>query len=97
MVDDVSGVGASKPQQANQNVKPRESANQGQGVTDSDTTSTPPPAVEVELSKEVQRSDERAQFDEVKVRALRDQIEKGSYPIDTQKLAEKFADLEQLL
>jgi anti-sigma28 factor (negative regulator of flagellin synthesis) len=32
-----------------------------------------------------------------RVRELKDQIEKGSYPIDTQKLAEKFADLEQLL
>ena len=42
-------------------------------------------------------AEERAQFDEAKVRALKDQIEKGTYPIDTQKLAEKFADLEQLL
>ena len=94
MVDDVSGVGASKPQQANQAVKPNDSAPQSPRVAD---TSTPPPAVEVELSKEVQRSEERAQFDEVKVRALKEQIEKGVYPIDPQKMAEKFADLEQLL
>jgi flagellar biosynthesis anti-sigma factor FlgM len=94
MVDDVSRVGASKPQQANQAVKPNDSAPQSPRVAD---TSTPPPAVEVELSKEVQRSEERAQFDEVKVRALKEQIEKGVYPIDPQKMAEKFADLEQLL
>ena len=97
MVDDVRGVGASKPQQANQAVKPNDSAPQSPQVADTSTPSTPPPAVEVELSKEVQRSEERAQFDEVKVRALKEQIEKGVYPIDPQKMAEKFADLEQLL
>ena len=100
MVDDVSGVGASKPQQANQAVKSNDSASQSPRVADtytSSTPSTPSPAVEVELSKEVQRSEERAQFDEVKVRALKEQIEKGVYPIDPQKMAEKFADLEQLL
>lgn len=100
MVDDVSGVGASKPQQANQAVKSNDSAPQSPRVADTSTPSTPstpPPAVEVELSKEVQRSEERAQFDEVKVRALKEQIEKGVYPIDPQKMAEKFADLEQLL
>jgi len=100
MVDDVSGVGASKPQQANQAVKSNDSAPQSPRVADTSTqstASTPRPAVEVELSKEVQRSEERAQFDEVKVRALKEQIEKGVYPIDPQKMAEKFADLEQLL
>jgi len=100
MVDDVSGVGASKPQQANPAVKSNDSAPQSARVADTSTPSTPitpPPAVEVELSKEVQRSEERAQFDEVKVRALKEQIEKGVYPIDPQKMAEKFADLEQLL
>ena len=94
MVDDVSRVGVSKPQQANQAVKSNDSAPQSPQVAN---TSTPPPAVEVELSKEVQRTEERAQFDEVKVRALKEQIEKGVYPIDPQKMAEKFADLEQLL
>ena len=97
MVDDISRVGASKPQQANQAVKPNDSAPQSPQVADTRTPSNPPPAVEVELSKEVQRSEERAQFDEVKVRALKEQIEKGVYPIDPQKMAEKFADLEQLL
>jgi flagellar biosynthesis anti-sigma factor FlgM len=93
MVDDISRVGASKPQQA---VKPNEDAPQNPRVADT-TANTRPPSVEVELSKEVQQSEERAQFDEVKVRALKEQIEKGVYPIDPQKMAEKFADLEQLL
>jgi flagellar biosynthesis anti-sigma factor FlgM len=97
MVDDIGGVGTGKSQQANQAVKPRESTSQSQRSPEPEATSTRPPAVEVELSKEVQRSDERAQFDEIRVKELKEQIEKGSYPIDTQKLAEKFADLEQLL
>ena len=97
MVDDISRIGAGKTQQANQPPKTREGEGQRAPVQEPNTANTSPPAVEVEISKEVQRSDERAQFDEVRVRELKDQIEKGSYPIDTQKLAEKFADLEQLL
>jgi flagellar biosynthesis anti-sigma factor FlgM len=97
MVDDISRIGAGKTQQANQPPKTREGEGQRARVQEPNTANTSAPAVEVDLSKEVQRSDERAQFDEVRVRELKDQIEKGSYPIDTQKLAEKFADLEQLL
>ena len=96
MVDDISGVGSGRTQQANQATKPKESTNEERRAGQSDAASARP-SVEVELSREVQRSDERAQFDEAKVRELKDQIERGSYPIDTQKLAEKFADLEQLL
>jgi len=95
MVDNVSGVGSGRTQQANQ-TKPKESANEDR-PTQSSAVTAPAPSVEVEISRETQRSEERAQFDEVRVRELKDQIEKGSYPIDTQKLAEKFADLEQLL
>jgi flagellar biosynthesis anti-sigma factor FlgM len=51
----------------------------------------------VELSESIKRSEERAQFDEARVKELKSQIEQGTYPIDTQKLAEKFSDLEQLL
>ncbi|MAI42661.1 MAG: flagellar biosynthesis anti-sigma factor FlgM [Gammaproteobacteria bacterium] len=98
MVDDVSRVGASQSQQANQTAKPRQGSNPSSSVVDSgESNTTAPRAVEVELSKEIQRSEERAEFDAVRVRELKDQIERGSYPIDTEKLAEKFADLEQLL
>ena len=97
MVDDVSGVGSGRTQQTNQNAKPKESSNGEKRAVQSDAASARSASVEVELSREVQRSEERAQFDEAKVRELKDQIERGSYPIDTQKLAEKFADLEQLL
>jgi flagellar biosynthesis anti-sigma factor FlgM len=97
MVDDISRVGASKPQQANQTVRPNDNSPQNPLGAASSTSSTPTPSVEVELSKEMQRSEGRAQFDEVKVKELKEQIEKGVYPIDPQKMAEKFADLEQLL
>ena len=98
MVDDISRVGTSQSQQANQAVKPRQGANSGSGVSDStESSSAAPRAVEVELSREIQRSEERAEFDAVRVQELKEQIERGTYPIDTEKLAEKFADLEQLL
>ncbi|RPG23019.1 MAG: flagellar biosynthesis anti-sigma factor FlgM [Gammaproteobacteria bacterium TMED50] len=97
MVDEISNVGSSRTQQTNQTAKPKESTGDSAKSVVTEPTASRPPSVEVELSREIQRSEERAQFDEAKVRALKDQIEKGTYPIDTQKLAEKFADLEQLL
>lgn len=98
MVDDISRVGNSQSQQANQAAKPRQDASLGSKASDStDLSSNAPRAVEVDLSREIQRSEERAEFDAVRVRELKDQIERGTYPIDTEKLAEKFADLEQLL
>ena len=97
MVNDVSGVGSGRTQQTNQTANPKEGSNEEKRAVQPDAASGRSPSVEVELSREVQRSEERAQFDEAKVRALKDQIERGTYPIDTQKLAEKFADLEQLL
>ena len=98
MVDDISRVGTSQSQQTNQAAKPRQKANSDLSVSDSaGSTQAAPRAVEVELSREIQQSEERAAFDAVRVRELKDQIERGTYPIDTEKLAEKFADLEQLL
>ena len=97
MIDDVTGVGSGRPQQTNQAATPNESSSEERRAIQSDASSTRPPSVEVELSEEVQRSEERAQFDEAKVRQLKEQIERGSYPIDAQRLAEQFADLEQLL
>ena len=98
MVDDISRVGNSQSQRAKQAAKPRQDASPGSKVSDStDLSSNAPRAVEVELSREIQRSEERAEFDAVRVQELKDQIERGTYPIDTEKLAEKFADLEQLL
>ena len=97
MVNDVSGVGSGRTQQTNQTAKPKESSNEESRPVQADSGTGRSPSVEVELSREVQQSEERAQFDEAKVRELKDQIERGAYPIDAEKLAEKFADLEQLL
>ena len=98
MVDDISRVGNNQSPRANQAAKPRQDTNSGPKVSDStELSSTAPRAVEVDLSREIQRAGERAEFDAVRVRELKDQIERGTYPIDTEKLAEKFADLEQLL
>ena len=97
MVDEISGVGSSRPQKTSNADAPVSGAT-GENRTDRpESAAAPSPSVEVELSEGVQRSEERAQFDEAKVRELKDQIEKGNYPLDAEKIAEKFADLEQLL
>ena len=97
MVDEISGVGSKITQQTNQAAASSESAREGSRVARAETATAPSPSVEVELSESVKRSEERAQFDEARVKELKKQIEQGTYPIDTQKLAEKFSDLEQLL
>ena len=97
MVDEISGVGSSRPQKTSNADAPVSGAT-GENRTDRpESAAAPSPSVEVELSEGVQRSEERAQFDDAKVRELKDQIEKGNYPLDSEKIAEKFADLEQLL
>ena len=53
--------------------------------------------MDVELSEAVKRAEEKASYDEVRVRELKAAIESGNYPIDNAKIAEKFADLESLL
>ena len=97
MVDEISSVGSERAQQINQAPTPNESAREGNSAVRAETAPAPSPSVEVELSESIKRFEERAQFDEARVKELKSQIEQGTYPIDTQKLAEKFSDLEQLL
>ena len=97
MVDEINSVGSGRPQKTKQTDAPVGGTSVENSASRPERTAAPSPSVEVELSEGVQRSEERAQFDEVKVRELKDQIEKGNYPLDSQKIAEKFADLEQLL
>ena len=60
---------------------------------------------EVRLSDEAQAlrreqaraSAEEAPFDDAKVRQLQQAISEGNYPIDTQRLAQKFIELENLI
>ena len=56
-----------------------------------------PQAVDVELSDAVKQAEEKAAFDEVKVRQLKQAIESGNYPLDSRKMAESFVELERLL
>ena len=65
------------------------------------TGTTPPgqqPAasVEVKLSNEI-RTSEAATFDEVKVQQMKQAIEDGSFPLDSRRIAENFAELERLI
>ena len=97
MVDEINSVGPGRPQKTKQSDASIGGGSIENSASRPEKAAAPSPSVEVELSEGVQRSEERAQFDEAKVRALKDQIERGNYPLDSQKIAEKFADLEQLL
>ena len=54
-------------------------------------------SVEVELSDEIRLAEERAVFDEARVKEMRDAIESGSFPLDPKRIAENFAELESLI
>ena len=54
-------------------------------------------SVEVELSEEIRKAEERAVFDETRVKEMRDAIESGTFPLDSKRIAENFAELESLI
>ena len=54
-------------------------------------------SVEVELSDQIRQAEERAVFDEARVKEMRDAIESGSFPLDSKRIAENFAELESLI
>lgn len=62
----------------------------------SPATQEPAASVEVKLSNEI-RSSESATFDEVKVQQMKQAIEDGSFPLDSRRIAENFAELERLI
>lgn len=57
---------------------------------------TPAASVEVKLSNEI-RSSGNATFDDVKVQQMKQAIEDGSFPLDSRRIAENFAELERLI
>ena len=97
MVENIGGINSSKTSRSD-----TVSTNSKSSVEDSGkgTTLESPRAresVDVELSEAVKRAEDKASYDEVRVRELKAAIESGNYPIDNAKIAEKFADLESLL
>jgi len=59
--------------------------------------SEPSASVEVTLSNEIRAGGETASFDEAKVQEMRKAIESGTFPLDSRRIAENFAALEQLI
>ncbi len=51
----------------------------------------------IELSANVKAEMEKASFDSAKVERIKESIRNGNYPIDLEKIAEGFVDLEKLL
>ena len=97
MVENIGGINTSKTSRSD-----AASANSKGSIEDSGKGAAPESSrardsVDVELSEAVKRAEEKASYDEVRVRELKAAIESGSYPIDNAKIAEKFADLERLL
>jgi len=97
MVDNVNSVGSGRPSQVqNSPAAPsRDTANEGENQVQK--AGQVPQAVDVELSDAVKQAEEKAAFDEVKVRQLKQAIESGNYPLDSRKMAESFLELERLL
>ena len=69
---------------------------QDTGAASAPTTQEPAASIEVRLSDEI-RSSESATFDEAKVQQMKQAIEDGSFPLDSRRVAENFAALEQLI
>ena len=97
MVENISGVNSSKTNRTD-----NASSNAKRSVEDASAGKAPETlrtrdSVDVELSEAVKRAEEKASYDEVRVRELKTAIESGNYPLDREKIAEKFADLESLL
>ena len=97
MVENIGGINSSKTSRSD-----TVSTNSKRSVEDSGKGTTPESprareSVDVELSEAVKRAEDKASYDEVRVRELKAAIESGNYPIDNGKIAEKFADLESLL
>ena len=97
MVENIGGINTSKTSRSDP-----ASANSKKPIQDSSKSSAPESgkareSVDVELSEAVRRAEEKASYDEVRVRELKAAIESGNYPLDKAKIAEKFADLESLL
>ena len=97
MVENIGGINSSKTSRSD-----TVSTNSKRSVDDSGKSTTPElgrvrESVDVELSEAVKRAEDKASYDEVRVRELKAAIESGNYPIDNAKIAEKFADLESLL
>tara|TARA_B100000941_G_C28142499_1_gene368466 strand:- start:155 stop:448 length:294 start_codon:yes stop_codon:yes gene_type:complete len=97
MVENIGGVNSSKasrPDSASTNTK---RSLEGLGKSATPESGKARESVDVELSEAVKRAEDKASYDEVRVRELKAAIESGNYPLDNAKIAEKFADLESLL
>ena len=97
MVDNVNNVGSGRPSQVqNSPAAPsREAADESENQVQRSGQASQ--AVDVDLSEAVKQAEEKAAFDEVKVRQLKQAIESGNYPLDSRKMAESFVELERLL
>ena len=97
MVDNVNSVGSGRPSQVQNSPAAPSRDTAEEGGNQVQKAGQAPPAVDVELSDAVRRAEEKAAFDDVKVRQLKQAIESGNYPLDSRKMAESFVELERLL
>ena len=55
------------------------------------------PDVNVDLSEDIKAAESDAMMRQAKVQEMRSAIEEGRFPLDAKKIAENFAELENLL
>jgi len=80
---------------ANRAAKPTTA--QTSGAPSAATASERSARVEVTLSNEIRAGGETASFDDARVQEMRQAIESGNFPLDSRRIAENFAALEQLI
>ena len=97
MVENIGGINTSKTSRSDTASTNSKGSIEDSGKGAAPESSRARDSVDVELSEAVRRAEEKASYDEVRVRELKAAIESGNYPIDNAKIAEKFADLESLL
>ena len=65
--------------------------------TAADAVKSSTPDVHVDISAQLSSAESEAIMREAKVKEMREAIEEGRFPLDARKIAENFADLDNLL
>jgi len=96
MVDSINSSNSAAAA-ANRAAKQATTPTEGGSSASVSRASEPSASVEVTLSNEILAGGETASFDEAKVQEMRKAIESGTFPLDSRRIAENFAALEQLI
>ena len=97
MVDSISNVGGRVPTPIKSDETKGDGTRLEPGLKKVANTDTESNTDRVELSPEAKTELDKAGFDSEKVERIKQALSDGNYPIDARKIAEGFAEIEQLL